>query len=541
MSLPFLILAAAFGAVARPVPDSVPGDSVPLYNDLGSYHFAVTTKVSAAQSYFDQGLRLVYGFNHGEAIRAFTEATRLDPNCAMCYWGIAYAHGPHVNAGMDSAGGVAAYAAIQKASQGASKASAREKDYIKALTARYAAVPPADRAALDSAYSKAMGKLVAKYPDDLDAATLYAESLMDLSPWNYWNKDRSPRPDTPTIVAQLERVIAKNPNHPGACHYYIHAVEATEPSKAVACAERLAALMPGAGHMVHMPGHIYIRVGRYNDAIMANEHAVHTDMTYMAAENPGPGVYTIGYVPHNYHFLAFAATMAGRSKEAIEAAKKTSETTPFDVARAVPLAEPYVPYQFLALTTFGHWDEILALPIPPADLSYSYGLAQYARGVAYAATGRAAEAQASLDSLVKTRANVKPEYATAGWSTPTSVLEIAEHSLRGEMAFRSGDASSAVDHFKAAAAVEDGLLYIEPPDWYYPVRHSLGLALLKANRAAEAEAVYREDLVRFPNNGWALFGLVQSLKAQGKDTTEASKQFQTAWGSADIQLTASRF
>jgi len=250
MSLPLLILAAAFGAVARPAPDSVPGDSVPLYDDLGSYHFAVTTKVSAAQSYFDQGLRLVYGFNHGEAIRAFTEATRLDPNCAMCYWGIAYAHGPHVNAGMDSAGGVAAYAAIQKASQVAPKASAREKDYIKALTARYAAVPPADRASLDSAYSKAMGKLVAKYPDDLDAATLYAESLMDLSPWDYWNADRSPRPDTPAIIAQLERVLAKNPNHPGACHYYIHAVEATEPSKAVACAERLAALMPGAGHMV---------------------------------------------------------------------------------------------------------------------------------------------------------------------------------------------------------------------------------------------------------------------------------------------------
>ena len=541
MSVPFLILAAAFGAVARPVPDSVLADSVPLYDDLGSYHFAVTTKVPAAQSYFDQGLRLVYGFNHGEAIRAFTEATRLDPNCAMCYWGIAYAHGPHVNAGMDSAGGVAAYAAIQKASQVAPKASAREKDYIKALAARYAAVPPADRASLDSAYSRAMGKLVAKYPDDLDAATLYAESLMDLSPWDYWNADRSPRPDTPAIIAQLERVLAKNPNHPGACHYYIHAVEATEPSKAVACAERLAALMPGAGHMVHMPGHIYIRVGRYNDAIMANEHAVHTDMTYMAAENPGPGVYTIGYVPHNHHFLAFAATMAGRSKEAIEAAKKTSETTPFDVARAVPLAEPYLPYQFLALTTFGHWDEILALPIPPADLSYSYGLAQYARGVAYAATGRAAEAQASLDSLVKTRANVKPEYATAGWSTPGTVLEIAEHSLRGEIALRGGDASGAVDHFKAAAVAEDALKYIEPPDWYYPVRHSLGLALLKANRPADAEAVYREDLVRFPNNGWALFGLVQSLKAQGKDTTEASRQFQSAWSSADIQLTGSRF
>jgi tetratricopeptide (TPR) repeat protein len=541
MSLPALFLAAALSAAVRPGPDSTPSDSVPLYDDLGSYHLAVTTKVAPAQAYFDQGLRLVYGFNHGEAIRAFTEATRLDPTCAMCYWGIAYAHGPHVNAGMDSAGGVAAWTAIQQAKKVAGKVTPREQDYINALVNRYAAVPPSDRASLDSAYSKAMGKLVAKYPNDLDAKTLYAESLMDLSPWNYWNKDRSPRPDTPTIIAQLEGVIAKNPNHPGACHYYIHAVEATEPAKAVPCAERLAALMPGAGHMVHMPGHIYIRVGRYNDAIMANEHAVHTDQTYMAEGKPGPGVYTIGYVPHNYHFLAFAATMAGRSKEAIDAAKKTSATTPFDVARAVPLAEPYVPYQFLSLTTFGHWDEILALPVPPADLSYSYGLAQYARGVAYAATGKKAEAQASLDSLVNARKTIKPEYATAGWSTPATVLQIAEHSLRGEIELRTGDPVAAVEHFKAAAAAEDDLKYIEPPDWYYPVRHSLGLALLKANRPAEAEAVYREDLVRFPNNGWALEGLVQSLKAQGKDTTEAAKQFQAAWSAADVQLTGSRF
>jgi tetratricopeptide (TPR) repeat protein len=528
-------------AVLLLVTPATPADSVPLYSDLGNYHFAVSTRAKIAQAYFDQGLRLVYGFNHGEAIRAFTEATRIDPSCAMCYWGIAYAYGPHVNAGMDSAAGVAAYAAIQKARQNAAKASPREQGYIKALLNRYAAVPPNDRAPLDSAYAQAMAKLAAQYPGDFDAATLYAESLMDLSPWNYWNRDGTPRPDTPTIVAQLEGVIAKNPNHPGACHYYIHAVEAVAPEKAVACAERLAALMPGAGHMVHMPGHIYIRVGRYNDAIMANEHAVHTDQMYMEEEKPGPGIYSIGYVPHNYHFLAFASTMAGRSQEALEAARKTSATTTYDVARQVPPAEVYVPYQFLALTTFGHWDEVLALPIPPADLGYAYGLAQYARGVAFAATGRAAEARASLDSLVKDRSTIKPDYATAGWSTPGTVLEIAEHSLRGEMAMRSGDASGAVDHFKAAAAAEDGLLYIEPPDWYYPVRHSLGLALLRAGRPAEAEVAYREDLKRFPRNGWALFGLAQSLEAQGKDASAEKQQFQEAWRSADVTLTGSRF
>ena len=287
-------------------------DTVPLYDDLGSHHLAVTTTSQRAQAYFDQGLRLVYGFNHGEAIRAFREAARLDPSCAMCWWGVALAYGPHVNGGMDSAAGVAAWEALNKARAARAKASPRERDYIDALSARYSADAPADRARLDSAYARAMGKLVAKYPDDLDAATLYAEALMDLSPWHYWNADGTPRPDTRTIVLQLERVVAAKPDHPGACHYYIHAVEAVEPEKAVPCAERLAKLMPGAGHMVHMPGHIYIRTGRWNDAIRANEHAIHADETYIAMEKP-QGLYPIGYYPHNYHFLAFAATMAGRS------------------------------------------------------------------------------------------------------------------------------------------------------------------------------------------------------------------------------------
>lgn len=516
-------------------------DTVPLYTDLGSHHIAVSTRAAKAQLYFDQGMRLVYGFNHAEAIRAFTEATRLDPSCAMCYWGIALANGPHVNAGMDSAGGVAAWAAISEAKKQLPHATSREKAYIHALVNRYAAVPPSNRAPLDSAYARAMASLVKAYPGDLDAATLYAESLMDLSPWFYWTPDGKPRPGTPTILAELERVLTKNPNHPGACHYYIHAVEAVDPTKAVACAERLAALMPGAGHMVHMPGHIYIRVGRYMDAIHANEHAVHTDMLYMDGQKPPMGVYPIGYVPHNYHFLAFASTMAGMSSEAIDAAEKLRATTPADVARQVPVAEPYVPYIFLALTTFGKWDEVLNQPVPPRDLTYSFGMAQYARGVAYAATGHKAEAQASLDSLVQTRSTSNPGYATAGWSTPGTVLEIAEHSLRGEIELRMGSADSAVAHFRMAADLEDGLLYIEPPDWYYPVRHSLGAALLKANRPADAEAVYREDLKRFPSNGWSLFGLGQSLEGQGKSADSARAEFKKAWSNADITLTGSRF
>src|SRR5437867_2287501 len=298
-----------------------PADTVPLYDNLGNHHHAVTTRVALAQQYFDQGLRLVFGFNHGEAIRAFNEAARLDPNCAICYWGTALAYGPHVNAPMDSAGGVAAWAAVQKAEAHLSTASPQEKAYIRAVAKRYAAGPPANRAPLDSAYARAMAQVVRSRPKDLDAATLYAEAMMDLRPWNYWKQPSGePYPGTLEIVSQLERVIAADPNHPGACHYYIHAVEAVQPQKAVACAERLASLMPGDGHMVHMPAHIYIRVGRYAEAIQSNVHAVHTDETYIEDQHPA-GVYPLGYYPHNLHFLSFAATMSGRSALAIDAAR----------------------------------------------------------------------------------------------------------------------------------------------------------------------------------------------------------------------------
>jgi tetratricopeptide (TPR) repeat protein len=518
-------------------------DTVPLYTDLGSHHRAISTRVPKAQQYFDQGLRLVFGFNHGEAIRAFNEGARLDPNCAMCYWGTAYAYGPHVNAGMDSASGVAAYAAAQQGLAHLSHASPVEQALIRAVAKRYAAVPPADRAALDSAYARAMADVVKQFPNDLDAAALYAEALMDLRPWNYWKPaDGSPYPGTETIVAQLERVLAKNPSHPGACHYYIHAVEAVAPEKAVPCAERLAALMPGVGHMVHMPGHIYIRVGRYADAIEANIHAVHTDEVYIEGQKP-QGVYPLGYYPHNYHFLAFAATLAGRSAQAIDAAKKTAATTPYDVAKQVPILEPFVIYAFLTYVTFGRWEELLALPLPPADLAYSRGMAQYARGVAFAATGRWAEAQAALDTVKQIGAASTQGYTAAGWVTPGTNLQIAAHVLAGEIAARQGQLDDAIAHFREGIKLEDGLLYFEPPDWYYPIRHSIGAVLLKAGRAGEAETVYREDLKRFPENGWSLFGLAQALHAQNKHAEAAGvdARFRTAWQGADVTLVASRF
>lgn len=511
-------------------------DTVPLYTNLGSHHKRISTKIPAAQQYFDQGLRLVYGFNHAEAIRSFTRAAELDPSCAMCYWGIALAFGPHVNAPMDAASGVAAYAAVQKALALTSHATPSERAYIEALAQRYEADPPADRTRLDTSYSSAMGKVAHTYPKDLDAATLYAESLMDLRPWNYWRPDGTPYPGTNEIVRQLERVLTRNSNHPGACHYYIHAVEAVNPKAAVPCAERLARLMPGEGHMVHMPAHIYIRVGRWNDAVQANQHAIHSDEMFIEGQHP-VGVYPLAYYPHNIHFLAFASTMAGRSAQAIEASNTLTSKVNLDAARQVGMLQEMLPYHALTLTTFGKWDEVLAQPLPPEDIRFSYAMASYARGVAYAAKGEWAEAQAALDTVTAASA------ATADGADGKTALLIAVHALAGEIATRRGDVDGGITHFREAAKIEDGGLYFEPPKWYYPIRHSLGAALLKAGHHAEAEKIYREDLRRFPENGWSLFGLAQALRAQDKQHEAAAEEarFRRAWAGTDVTLTASRF
>ena len=518
-------------------------DQVPLYTNLGTHHRIVSTNSPKSQKYFDQGLRLVYAFNHAEAIRAFTEALRLSPDCAMCAWGVAYAHGPHVNGGMDSLAGVAAWKFSREALNKSQNGTPVERELIGALARRYTGVPPANRGHLDTAYADAMAAVARRFPNDLDVATLYAEARMDLRPWDYWDRtDGSPRPGTEFIVQSLERVIREDPNHPGACHYYIHAVEAVAPQKAVPCAERLAALMPGAGHLVHMPAHIYIRVGRYADAVDANVHATHTDEAYIEGQNPS-GLYRAGYYPHNYHFLALAATMAGRSAQAIEAANKTAATTPLSMARRVSQLEPYVHYRYLTLVTFGRWDELLAAPLPPVELAFSRAMAQYARGVALAAKGRFADAQAALDTVKQIATGNVSAYAAAGWGTPSTNLQIAEHALTAEIAARQGDLTAAIAHFQAAQKIEDEQLYTEPPDWYYPIRHSLGAVLLKAGKPADAEALYRQDLVRFPENGWALFGLAQALHAQNKheDAAAVDERFKKAWASADVTLTASRF
>jgi tetratricopeptide (TPR) repeat protein len=362
--------------------------------------------------------------------------------------------------------------------------------------------------------------------------------MMLLSPWDYWTSEGGPKPGTERILATLEDVIARHPNHPGACHFYIHAVEAAHPERAVECAERLAGLMPGAGHIVHMPGHIYVRVGRYADAVEANVHAVHVDEGYIADVGP-TGIYTSGYYPHNYHFLAFAAMMAGSSEQALHAADRLRETVDPGLVPEIYFLEQMPAYLQLVRVTFARWDEILTEERPASDLVVASGMDAYARGVALAATGACREAEDEL-AVVREREAER----NAGHENPArEILPIGERALEGEIALRCDSAAAAIPRFEQAVELEDELLYDEPPLWYYPVRLSLGRALMEAGRPAEAEGTYRADLERFPENGWALFGLAASLEAQGReaDAAEARRRFTEAWRAADVELTASRF
>jgi tetratricopeptide (TPR) repeat protein len=530
-----MMLALNIAAAALVSVSNAPADTVLLYDDLGQHHYAISTDAPLAQQYFDQGLRLVWGFNHAEAIRAFEQAARVDPDCAICWWGVAFSYGPNINAPMDSTSGVAAWTAVQRATERKGHASEIEAAFIDAVATRYAAVPPVQRAALDSAYARAMGEVADRFPDDQEAAVLAADAIMNLSPWNYWTPDGQQRPDTGRLLSLLEKVVAANPNHPGACHLYIHAVEAAEPEKAVPCAERLAGLIPGAGHIVHMPAHIYIRVGRYNDAIESNIHAVHTDETYIADVGT-PGIYPAFYYPHNYHFLAFASTFAGRSELAIETARKAAAHMDLGVARMVgPEAARMLAHPHLTLMAFGRWEDVLAEPVPPGDIRFAAGLVHYARGVADAALQRWDDADAELDS-VRQIASEFPE----DW--PSIVMQIATHALMGDIAFRKGEFGDAVQHYQVAAELQDGLRYTEPAYWNKPIRHELGAALLAAGQPAEAERVYREDLLKFPANGWALFGLAASLEAQGKgaEAQGVRAELEQAWSDADVTLTGSR-
>ena len=518
------------------------GELAPRLQKLGKHTFPVTTRSRQAQLFVNQGVNLAYGFNHAEAGRAFGEAARLDPGCAMAYWGQALVLGPNINVPMTPEDEPKAYELAQKAVSLKARAKPRERAYIDAVAQRYSGKKE-DRAARDRAYADAMRDVARRFPLDLDAATMYAESLMDLRPWNYWSRDGRPYAETGEIVATLEKVLAKNPNHPGANHYYIHAVEATKtPERAEAAADRLLKLMPGAGHMVHMPSHIYQRVGRYADAAASNQEAVKADEDYIA-QCRAQGIYPMAYYPHNIHFLWFAATAEGRSAVAIEAARKTAAQVTDEALDKVPILASFRIVPWYALTRFGKWDEMLAEPAPPDRFLYLKGNWHYGRGLALAAKGRLDEADAELAEVRRIAADKALDYTLFSPNTAAGIFASAPEVLAGELAARRKDYDAAISHLERAVRLEDSLVYTEPSEWHYPPRQALAAVLLAAGRAKEAETIYWEDLSRNRDNGWSLFGLAQALRAEGKTDEAAAVQarFDKAWARADVKLTASRF
>ncbi|MCP5110484.1 MAG: hypothetical protein GY953_06575, partial [bacterium] len=518
------------------------GKLAPLLENLGELRRSVTTSSAMPQRFFDQGLTLTYGFNHAEAVRSFKEAAREDPTCAMAYWGQALATGPNIN---DPAPGAEreqeAFRAIQKALDLNSGASEVEQAMIGALATRFSAVEVQDRTELNGAYAKAMADLHQKYPDDPDIGVLYAASIMNTMPWEYWGADGEANPGTDTVVKTLEAVIAAAPNHPGAHHYYIHAVEASnDPDRAVGSADRLGGLVPGAGHLVHMPAHIYIRVGRYADSSAANLRAIAADEDYLT-QCRSQGIYPAAYYPHNIHFLSASLAMEGRSREAIEAARKVASHHDDEMMKQPGFGFPHLlrAYHLFALVRFGRWEEVLELPEPAEKLLFGRAMRHYGRGLAFVAADRLDDAQAELAKL-KTLAGRRELEDLKVWdmNSLAALARISAGVLAGELAAKSERYNEAITHLRKAVAEEDGLLYAEPPDWPNPVRQNLGAVLLAAGRAGEAERVYREDLTRHRDNGWSLHGLAQSLEAQGKgsEASEARKAFSRAWARADIEL-----
>lgn len=530
-------------APAPPVTGIARADAplAPALTGLGTLHHPVSTSNPDAQRFFDQGLRLLYAFNHPESLRAFKEAARLDPTLAMAHWGQAMALSPNLNAPMTPENGRLAYAAVQQARTLAAKASAVERALIDALAARLPADGAGDAAALGKTYAEAMARVAEAHPQDPDVQTLLADAIMNTMPWDYYQKDGSPKPETTRTMATLEGVIAAHPDHPGAHHYYIHLLEASnDPDRAVRSADRLGPLMPAAGHMVHMPSHIYIRVGRYADAAAANVKAIEADEDYLS-QCQAQGLYPLSYYPHNLHFLWAAATFEGRSQVAIDAARDVAAKVPHHHAGAVAWNTDFPVTPLLAYVRFGQWRAILTEPAPPTDSPYANGIWHYARGMAYVAANRLDRAEAEVAALAKALRH--EAFSTTLKDSPLQTnLQIAARTVEAELAGRRGNFDEAVRLAEAAVTLEDSLPYNEPPVWHQSPRHVLGALLLEAGRAADAERVYREDLARFRENGWALYGLMQSLESQGRrDEAQAVRaRYEKAWQRADITLTSSR-
>ena len=513
------------------------GPSVPLFEGLGGLSRKVTTASPEAQRYFDQGLAFLYAFNHDEAIRAFRRAGELDPKCAMAFWGVAVANGPHINNPVvpeDRA--KAAWEALKRAQAAAAGASPVEQALIEALASRYALPQPEDRKPLEQAYADAMRKVWRAYPRDADVGALFAESLADLRPWDLWMPDGKPQPGTEDLVATLESVLALDPRHPLANHLMIHAVEASpHPEKADRAADTLRDLQPGLGHMVHMPSHIDVRRGRWQQAIDANAKAMEADRRY-TARSPHQGFYRL-YMAHNHHMLTYGAMMTGQSALALKTIRAMVADIPLEFFKANPFADGFMAMPLEVMMRFGRWDEILAEPAFPDFVPISRALQHYARAVAHAAKDDVPSALKEQAAFLEARARV-PKEAFFGNNTGSDVLDVAESFMRGEILFRSGKIEEGLASLREAAAREDKLRYDEPPDWIQPVRHALGAALLQAGRFAEAEAIFREDLAKLPGNGWGLYGLSRALQLQ-KKTAEAAaveKQFDDVWKQADLKI-----
>jgi tetratricopeptide (TPR) repeat protein len=524
-----LLAAASFAKAQHNHHQSGPAKPAELLEGLGDHTHPIATESAMAQKFFDQGLALIFGFNHDEAARLFARAAELDPKSPMPHWGIALALGPNYNLPPIPEREEKAWKAIETAIDLARNAPANERAYVEALVKRYSKDPNEDRKQLGVAYKDAMGEVMRRYPDDLDAATLYAESLMNLRPWQLWSADGMPAEGTLEIIEVLEGVLRRDPSHPGANHYYIHAVEASKnPERALPSATRLGSLMPGAGHIVHMPSHIFLRVGDHQSSATVNETASEVDRKYIARSG-ATGVYPLMYYSHNLHFVSFARMMQGKYEEALDWARRLRKNVDGGIDD-MPMIASYGTFEWLVLTRFARWDEMLAQPQPKEKNLFVNAMYHYARGLAFAGLGKAGKAQAERERVQEITGRV-PESDMLMTNSARSVLAIGLVDLDARIARARRDFESEIDHWRCAVELQDKQNYMEPPEWHYSVREALGGALLRQGKAAEAEAIFRKDLENNPRNGRSLFGLLEALKMQGKSVSVdwVKKEFSEAW------------
>ncbi|MFV7235379.1 hypothetical protein [Flavobacterium sp. ZB4R12] len=521
-------------------------NKAPIFKGLNVIDYPITTKSTEAQKYFNQGMALSYGFNHAEAARSFYYATKLDPECAMCYWGFAYVLGPNYNAGMEPDNYERAYKAIQKAIQLSDKASKKEKALINALAKRYTEKHVEDRSNLDIAYSAEMKKVSKKFPDDVNINALYAESIMDLHPWDLYEKDGTPKKWTPEIVSLLEKTLKKDPKNIGANHFYIHVVEASNtPERGNNAAKAFDdGLVPGSGHLVHMSSHIYIRTGEYHKGTLANINAVKVDSNYVAMCH-AQGAYPLGYYPHNYHFMAGTATLEGNSKWAMIGANKVSKHV-----HPKTMTEPgwgtlqhYYVIPYYVAVKFGKWDDILKMKLVTETLKYPVAVTHYAKGMAYLGKNDLKKAKQELLQLEEIAKDKKLEQITIWELNSVSTLtQIAKRVLKAEIAASEKNYVQSIALLKEAVAIEDSLNYNEPPDWFFSVRHHLGAVQIEAEKYQDAVKTYEDDLKRLPKNGWAHHGLRLAYEKMNNKTKakEITRLIEKSWGNADTKITTSR-